>query len=409
MSKNTENLSAQNGLPIRKSLGAKIRTVLFGYSPDILLRKMIYRITGVVSLKPKVNSRGNVLISYIVFPFIKPIDDNLDSHTNQWECLQIAQTFLDEGYAVDIIDWKNVSFIPRKKYVYFIDIHSNLDRLSAFINKECVKILHITTAHWLFQNEAELRRLLDLQKRRGRTLKPRRSIPPSFAVENADFVTMLGNNFTNGTYSYAGKEIVHIPISTTHIFPAKEKSCFSNARNGFVWLGGAGMVHKGLDLVLEAFAAMPEYVLSICGPVSAEKDFEKEYAKELYGTSNIRYFGKINLDEGTFEEIIRSSIASISPSCSEGGGGSTIAAMHAGLIPIVSYETSVDVLNFGFLLKENTIEEIKKVVREIASAPTEELFSRSRQAWEYARANHTREAFAKAYRHFIETLEKRIP
>ena len=36
------------------------------------------------------------------------------------------------------------------------------------------------------------------------------------------------------------------------------------------------MVHKGLDLVLEAFAGMPEYHLTVCGPVAKEKDFERE-------------------------------------------------------------------------------------------------------------------------------------
>ena len=38
------------------------------------------------------------------------------------------------------------------------------------------------------------------------------------------------------------------------------------------------MVHKGLDLVLEAFVAMPEYHLTVCGKVSSEKDFEDAYA-----------------------------------------------------------------------------------------------------------------------------------
>jgi hypothetical protein len=48
------------------------------------------------------------------------------------------------------------------------------------------------------------------------------------------------------------------------------------------------MVHKGLDLVLEAFADMPEYHLTVCGPIQKEQDFERAYYRELYQVPNIR-------------------------------------------------------------------------------------------------------------------------
>ncbi len=42
-----------------------------------------------------------------------------------------------------------------------------------------------------------------------------------------------------------------------------------------MWFGSGGMIHKGLDLVLEVFARMQEYHLHICGPVHHEEDFCK--------------------------------------------------------------------------------------------------------------------------------------
>ena len=60
------------------------------------------------------------------------------------------------------------------------------------------------------------------------------------------------------------------------------------------------MVHKGLDLVLEAFAGMPEYHLTVCGPVASEKDFERGYNQELYHTPNIHTFGWIDVDSPKF-------------------------------------------------------------------------------------------------------------
>lgn len=97
------------------------------------------------------------------------------------------------------------------------------------------------------------------------------------------------------------------------------------------------MVYKSLDLALEAFAQMPEYQFTVCGPVKGEEDFEKFYYKELYETPNIKTLGWMNIDMPDFKKVLDNNLGVIYPSCSEGGGGSVITCLHAGLIPIVSY------------------------------------------------------------------------
>lgn len=358
---------------------------------------------GVVHLSPKSRVHGNVLLSYITLPFVIS-DKLLDAHTNRWECREIARLFLEQGYAVDVIDWTNTTFVPKKKYHFAIDIHSNLERLSPLLPKDCIKIFHATGAHWLFQNTAEYMRLLDLQKRRGVTLVPQRIMPPSRAIEHADVVTLLGNDFTEGTYAYAKKNVHRIPLSTTHTYPSPSQKSFEGAKKNFVWFGGSGMVHKGLDLILEAFVAMPEYTLTICGKVSNEKDFEEAYRKELYQTKNIRVVGLIDPGSTEFQKICADSIALVYPSCSEGQSGAVITTMHAGLIPIVSYESGVDAGNFGKVLRKNSVEEIKHAVQEIASLPAETLRSMSLGAWEFVQKNHTRETFSEHYKNFIQKL-----
>ncbi len=86
-----------------------------------------------------------------------------------------------------------------------------------------MKILHITGAHWLFQNQAEYTRLLALQQRRGVTLNPRRIAPAIAGIEHADCATILGNQFTMGTFRYAGKPLYRIPLSTTIQYPWPEE------------------------------------------------------------------------------------------------------------------------------------------------------------------------------------------
>jgi glycosyltransferase involved in cell wall biosynthesis len=369
------------------------------------IKEIYSRERDIVTINPDAEIKGNVLISYIIGPFLlKPGQLVSNSHTNQWECSQIAKTFLVLGYSVDIISWNNQKFVPKRNYSFFIDIHNNLERLSPLLNQDCVKIIHITGAHWLFQNQAEYGRLLALQQRRGVTLIPRRIVPPSFGIEYADFATILGNQFTISTFRYAQKPIYQIPISTTVLYPWQEDKDYEACRNRFLWLGGGGMIHKGLDLVLEAFAEMPEYHLTVCGSVQSEKDFENAFHRELYQTPNIHTIGWIDVSSSKFLEITKNCIGLIYPSCSEGGGGSVVTCLHAGLIPIVSYESSVDVIDFGLTLKDCSIDEIKNSVKRLSSLSTQELELRAKKAWEFARENHTREKFSEAYRHFVTNV-----
>jgi glycosyltransferase involved in cell wall biosynthesis len=378
---------------IFRACGIEIRR----YVPNVYER--------VVSVEPKNNSQGNVLLALWIKPFLlKDSEPVPNTHAHHWRSLQIARTFLDMGYHVDVIDYLNSEFIPQKQYVFFVSFRAHFDRIAQRLNKDCIKIVHLDTAHWLFNNSASFRRGLNLQQRRGVTLKGLRIVESNMAIEHADFGTISGNKFTVGTYSYSRKPLFLIPYPTCAVYPWPEKKEFESWRKNFLWFGSRGFVHKGLDLVLEAFAEMPDYRLSVCGPIKDENDFEKAYYKELYQTPNIRTLGWVDIEGPEFTEVTNKCVGVIYPSCSEGGGGSVLTCMHAGLIPIVSYGSSVDVEDFGIILKDSSIEEIKGSVRMISSLSAEKLKSMSRKAWECVRAYHTRERFAEEYRKMIETI-----
>ncbi len=360
---------------------------------------------NIVTLSPNTSRNGYVLLSYITSPFcLNPDDSRTLSHTNQWECKQIAKTWIKYGYNIDIINWDDSTFLPKKDYSVFIDIHSNMERIAPWLGSKCKKILHITGANWRFQNEAEIKRLSALKERKGITLQPRRQVPPSFGIEYADCATILGNKFTQDTFAYAGKPFYRIPLSTTVQFPFFENKKFKEIRTNFIWFGGSGLVHKGLDLVLDAFSELPEYNLTICGPIKNERDFEKAYYKELYKTENIKTIGWIDVKGKQFIEIINNNLGLIYPSCSEGGGGSVITCLHGGLIPIISYESSVDVDDFGTLLKKCSIDEIKASIKAVSNLSEDNLKMMSKNAWQYARKNHTKEKFSEAYDKFVNNI-----
>ncbi len=358
----------------------------------------------VVALSPSERPIGDVLLSYLTAPFLVASGREADAHTNVWECRQIARTFLEFGYAVDVIDWNNHGFVPKKPYRFLVDIGANLERLAPLVDHDCTKILHATGKHWRFQNRAEHLRLAALEARRGVRLQPRRIAPRGAGVEAADCLTVLGDRGTIETFAYSGKPCYRIPLSTTAEFPWNDRKDFEACRRRFIWFGSSGMVHKGLDLVLEAFSATPELHLTVCGPVDRERDFNAFYRRELYQTPNIETVGWVDVAGRQFARIVQSSGALVYPSCSEGCAGCVVTSMHAGLVPIISRESGVEVRDFGILLPRSTVADVRAVALELSRRPADELRRRSRSAWQYARSYHTRDRFAAEFGAVVERL-----
>ena len=154
-------------------------------------------------------------------------------------------------------------------------------------------------------------------------------------------------------------------LSPRRLFiPGRKRKDFEVARRNFLWFGSHGFVHKGLDLVLDAFAEMPEYHLTVCGPIDedVEKDFKKAFHKELYQTSDTHCIGMGRRWQPSVCPDCRSVCRTGLPSCSEGQSGGVITCMHAGLIPILSYESGVDVEGFGFLLQDCSVDRTSRAL-----------------------------------------------
>lgn len=374
---------------------------------SVYKRKIERKLFGVISLTQNGTLKGSALLSFVTHPFaITKSELQKSPHTTPWECMEMACILLERGYSVDVIEWNNSTFQPKKQYSIIIDSHQNIERLQSVLPKTCIKIHYITGAHAEYQNRAELTRLQEFTKRRGATLIPRRQMLPSRNIEYADYAIALGNDFAKDTYAYSGKKIAQLPLFSNAFFPSPEHKDFEKVKRNFVWIGGGGAIHKGLDLVLEAFAVLPDYHLTVCGPVEAEKDFYDFYRKELCDTPNIKFVGRIDVGGPQFKAITDNAVGLIYPSSSEGQSGSVVTALHAGLIPIVTYQSGVDVSPFGYTLQDFSVSEVTNSIQKISALPVEELQRRAVAAWTYARENHTREIYRKKYGDFIDAIIK---
>ena len=183
----------------------------FAQRPWRRLRRVERR---VVTLHPAGPPRGRALLSYILDPYLlAPGKAVPHSHTHFWESRAMGEVLRDLGFTVDAIHWTNRAFVPVRSYDLLIDVRLNLERLAPLVGERCLKVMHAETAHRNFHNRAQAQRLADLEQRRGIALATRRPLEPNRAIETADCATILGNDFTRGTYAFAGKPMCRVPIS----------------------------------------------------------------------------------------------------------------------------------------------------------------------------------------------------
>ena len=380
-----------------------------------MIRKILARL-GFKKAKPVIRLQGGtadlgcVSISYLTWPFIEGLDEHkMRGHTNAYEVMEMARAFQELGFRVEICDWDNAEYNPPSDCRIAIDIHGNLERWDKVLPISCKRILHATGPHWLSYNRGELDRINAICERRKKALTPWRQVSPSKGVEIADLATVLGNEYTVGTFAFAGKPFVRIPISSAYELPWPENRNISEAKNRFLWVGSFGMVQKGLDLVLEAFANMPDLELTVCGRPEKEPDFYKLYEHELLKTPNIHLHGWVDMASPKFLDMARSHASIIYPGSGEGGAGSVIHCMHAGMVPICTRESSVDLEDFGIEIQSGDVGSVMDAVRAFVAMSDPEIESRARKAYDHVRRVHTRAAFSENYRNFASELTVGIP
>lgn len=367
-------------------LGHKLKRHLTDPSPCVALRTQ--------HAEP---ARGRVLLAYILEPFVNPRMAASSTHTHYLESRLIADIYLRRGFDVDVIDYRDHEFIPSGAYDFLISARTNLETFAARLPRNVVTIAHMDTAHYVYNNRAAYDRVLALQQRRGFSSTSIRIVEKNKAIERAAIGTVLGNRtFTVPTYAYAAKPLYPLPVPTAVSLPWIERD-YNACRHRFLWMGSAGFVHKGLDLVLEAFAQTPTFELTVCGPLAQDPEFSTQFQRELYRTVNIHPAGWVDVASPEFAALTRRTAAFVYPSCSEGQAGSAVIALHAGLIPIVSAQTGIDVEDFGVIMPDSSVAAVAAAVEHLANLPADELRRRSRAAWEYARARHTPAAYQAAY------------
>jgi glycosyltransferase involved in cell wall biosynthesis len=269
-------------------------------------------------------AQKRALLSYIVSPLRS---NHLEIPLNNFGiCVSIVKALNNLGFIVDVIDYTSSDFIPNRKYDLCI-YHGgmNIRKVLSILRKETKIIYFSTGAYWKVHNEKEKERLNKLANRQGVLLQPDRKIAhdEDVALKEADGIIALGNHFLGETYSmYSNVYLINNANFQTlkEITPVETGS----RKKNFLFFAGGGNVHKGLDLVIEAFVKV-DANLFICTKI--EKDFYSLYANTIENNKNINNIGWVTINSQVFLEMVEKCAYIISPSCSEGQPSSVITCM----------------------------------------------------------------------------------
>lgn len=347
----------------------------------------------------KRGGQRKALLCYITKPFRS---HSAVSHPNHTEALIIAGLLAELNYEVDVVDHNSQFAIDYRGYDVLIGFGRTFARSFCDTGFNGRRILYLTGANPHFSNIAEAERIKRLYERRGVRMEPRREVywPWVCAAVNSDALIVLGNEWTLTTYASTHGSTFLVPVPYVQpVKVEKTKSDFIMGGRRFLWFGGGGAVHKGLDVLLEAVDNMRDDVhLDVCGPVDLESDFIALYRTMLWEHPKISFHGFVEAESAKMREILARNAFVIFPSCSEGGGSSVLTCMSAGLIPVVTEEASVETGDFGISIASGSITSIQDAIRQAISLSEAERTVRSRKAAEYAVRAHSREAYSTSMR-----------
>ena len=317
---------------------------------------------------PGHSPQKRALLYFKTEPFVMPWKVRAYAHTNLWEIVEMVRILNRYGYAVDVVDRDAKQFVPDNVYDLFLGLgagHSG-KRFSQFAQRMpcATKILIAAGPEPRLSNKLVLEQYARFNHRHGCNVPAMRLTEgidfESFSCDTDYFMPIGGQGtFCPESYGNLGKPVLNYLPSTSPAIRFLPEWLDTRSRNAFLCFAGDGFICKGVDVVVDAFAAMPDAEVYICGPSSEPAFFEVLGAK-LAQSSNIRYEGFIEIGGSRFEQLMAHCAYVVFSSSAEGCATSVATALRAGLIPVVTHETGIDIGQFGIKIggkKDNLVEE----------------------------------------------------
>jgi len=356
----------------------------------------------------KSNFKKRVLLSYIQQPFIEGIKFH---HTNYLECYTAAEVFKELGYCVDVVDLFNDDVeIDFSKYEIVYGLGIALENSFYCSNPERVlKILYSTGFNPFYSFQASAVQVKKFYLSHGILIPESSRVLKSFWTFQyilSDYVIALGNKLVCDSFKNLNKYIkcdnVNAFYFDVYDIDIKNKD-FEKAQKHFLWFGSNGLLHKGLDLVIDIFIERKDINLHICGATKNEIKFWEYYQPFLVKSKNIINHGFVNIQSDDFKILMEECAFCIFPTASEGGAPALLNVMaNGGLIPIASKTCGIDIDEIGFVFDELSKDLIELNIDRVLKFDLETLKKMSQVVKENIRSNYTLDHYKKNIKETIK-------
>ncbi len=342
------------------------------------------------------DSSKRALLLFVSDPFQIGYDKNAaNRHSNHQHSLIFVRILDTFGYSVDVTDWMNPSPPDLDDYDLVVGHGLAFERACRACKKDNVKIFLAYGADNDQAITAEQRRISSFGKRTGiigrRRYRRRTDNGPVYASH----MLIHGNQWVLSTYRRKTTcPAYYIANSNIQGAPLYEDlPTFRRNRNHYLWFASFGAIHRGLDLLIEVFSERPHLTLHVVGSINHERELFLAYSDVFRRCSNIVLHGFMDITKNDFREIVTTACCHLFLSASDASPGAVVTTMNAGLIPVVTRESGIDIPKEGVLLSACCAKEIIKAINEVSSLSDEELCLRCASVACYAQNYFTTERF----------------
>lgn len=300
-------------------------------------------------------------------------------HTNEKEIILFILNLNKLGFSVDVLDRNFWNHNLKSRYDLFLGLGTSGSGVRflevAQNSKADLRILIATTPHPVAANKNRRLHFRYLEDKYGvSTISPDRLDPTESLIGDhlsaSQSVLVYGTpeSFSVQSFSKTGARIAAYGPSS---IADNDWSNPSIVGSNYVLFSGSGLLAKGADLLVDAFLELPDLNLNIFAP--PEESFLKIFQQRIAKSNSVSYMGFLPPTKSNLLNLRKRSIASVFCSPSEAFASSISSLMHFGLIPVINYESGMDI-DSAILgeFKDVTTEKIKDKILAFHSLSSQE-------------------------------------
>ena len=374
----------------------------------ISIARLLYACLSRDYLQINKGTQYKIFVSYLSEPFWKKDDlSYMNKHQNRRETLIMADVLksLKLSCRFTRLD-KPHYLLPNYDIVFGVE--PNFIR-ACKNNPRAVKIYYATGAYYKHQNKVIQQRTDSFNKQNKTNIPYIRLVKEHNACEIADYIIQIGSKFTLESYPKDIRKKIITIRQSCHNFQFKNfisQKLELYSRNDFIWMGSAGSILKGFDIVVDYFLTHPEYRIHIVGHI--DEEVWNYYKQKICNATNILVYGFVDLDSEQMQNIARMATFVIMPSASEGCPGSVINLMKLGCIPIVTpYSAFDEIESYGVLINGYTSEYLGEAIKKVALLSDNEIKTKIMSTYKFANENFNAHVFQEDFRNCMKYILSR--